>query len=239
MSVASYYAPVKPADAVISLPTDTTRHWRDERLVSLIIRFKMQCCAEIGVESGHSLVVQARAMKFLGSGVVYGIDPWSYEDNKEGVIDSANPNWVGNRPDFEQTYVACLERLAKYDMGKFCKLIRKKSREAVDLFKDESLDMLYIDGNHSERVSFEDAVLYFPKVRPGGYIVYDDLGWIDGGKPSTTKGFNYLLSMGCKEIENKDVAILRKPGCEACVSSQDAQDRKKRQSCNCLGGARE
>ena len=52
--------------------------------------------------------------------------------------------------------------------------IRQRSEEAVHQFSEESIDFLYIDGNFSIIGSFLDAVLYFPKVKKGGYIWIND-----------------------------------------------------------------
>lgn len=41
-------------------------------------------------------------------------------------------------------------------------------------FKDESLDFVYIDGNHSYKYSREDILSYLPKVKNGGILSGDD-----------------------------------------------------------------
>lgn len=45
--------------------------------------------------------------------------------------------------------------------------IRTTSAEAVKIFDDESLDFVYIDGDHSYEFVREDLALYYPKVRKG------------------------------------------------------------------------
>jgi cephalosporin hydroxylase len=37
-----------------------------------------------------------------------------------------------------------------------------------------TFDWIYIDGDHHYEAVLQDLELYFPKVKVGGYIVYDD-----------------------------------------------------------------
>lgn len=48
--------------------------------------------------------------------------------------------------------------------------VKAKSAEASMLFDDESLDFVYIDGNHEYQAVLEDITLYYPKVKKGGMI---------------------------------------------------------------------
>ena len=49
--------------------------------------------------------------------------------------------------------------------------------ELIKLEKD-TYDVVYIDGDHSSSAAFIDAVLSFPLLKKGGYIVFDDYVWI-------------------------------------------------------------
>jgi hypothetical protein len=66
--------------------------------------------------------------------------------------------------------------------------MRMTSKESVIFFPDNSIDILHIDGNHSEDPALFDAKNWLPKVRPGGYIWFDDANW-----PTTKKAVDYLL----------------------------------------------
>lgn len=48
--------------------------------------------------------------------------------------------------------------------------VKVKSAEASKLFDDESLDFVYIDGNHEYQAVLEDITLYYPKVKKSGMI---------------------------------------------------------------------
>ena len=54
------------------------------------------------------------------------------------------------------------------------KAIKATSKAASRKFKDESLDVVFIDLNHSYESVKEDISLWLPKVKKGGYLAGDD-----------------------------------------------------------------
>jgi len=50
------------------------------------------------------------------------------------------------------------------------KLIRQTSEKAVKSFKDNSVDVVYIDGNHNYSYVLQDIEIWYPKVKKGGVI---------------------------------------------------------------------
>ena len=48
------------------------------------------------------------------------------------------------------------------------------SYNVIDEFKDNSIDFVYIDGNHSYEDTKKDIELYLPKIKPNGYIAGHD-----------------------------------------------------------------
>ena len=76
-----------------------------------------------------------------------------------------------------------VKEIAKQNLKDFSNkivFIYKKSEECYNLFKDGSLDFVYIDGNHSYENVKQDIELYFPKIRKGCII---------GGHDFSTKYF--------------------------------------------------
>jgi hypothetical protein len=70
-------------------------------------------------------------------------------------------------------------------------LWRCKSNEAVSKFEDQTIDILHQDSNHSEEISCEEVELYWNKVKPGCFWVFDDTDW-----PTTKKAQDLLLTKG-------------------------------------------
>ncbi len=52
--------------------------------------------------------------------------------------------------------------------------VRLKSKDAVRLVDDESLDLVYIDADHSYESTLEDIKMWKPKVRKGGILCGHD-----------------------------------------------------------------
>jgi hypothetical protein len=56
---------------------------------------------------------------------------------------------------------------------------RDFSHNVVPTFEDNFFDIAYIDGNHETEFVYKDAVMTFPKVKSGGYIIFDDYNWVE------------------------------------------------------------
>ena len=108
--------------------------------------------AEIGVYKGGF------TKKLLEAGLeVYAIDPWkSYKINE-------------NQERMDFLYGHTKRELSKYD-EQTCHIVRKASMEALNDFDDESLDFVYIDGNHSFPHVANDIFYWEKKVKRGGIV---------------------------------------------------------------------
>ena len=56
------------------------------------------------------------------------------------------------------------------------KLIREDSVDASMGFEDESIDLVFIDGDHTKEAVFRDISAWYPKVKYGGVICGHDYG---------------------------------------------------------------
>lgn len=130
-------------------------------LAELFAELKFTKGAEIGVENGLYSEILCKANPNLH---LFCIDPWkaaAYEPGVDGVDEQAN---------FNQRYKAAKERLAPYR----CTIVRKTSMAALKDFADETLDFVYIDGNH-DFVNFVNDLHYWrKKVRQGGIVAGHD-----------------------------------------------------------------
>lgn len=109
--------------------------------------------AEIGVYKGEFTEL------FCKAGLkMFAIDPW------KAFTGQGKTQNRQERQDF--LYGHAQRLLAPYD----CTFIRKTSMDALKDFKDESLDFVYIDGDHSFRYIAEDLCEWTKKVKKGGIV---------------------------------------------------------------------
>lgn len=171
-----------------------------DALVRIILTHRPSLCVEIGVFGGSSLIPQALALEALGQGVIYGIDPWENAAALEAMADEANRSWWSG-VNLETIYQGCKSLLVAQGLASRCKLLRAKAEGIADVFLDGSIDLLHIDGNHSEELSVRDVCLYLPKVRPGGHIFFDDVTWTEGGVRTTGRAVAMALAE-CDHVED-------------------------------------
>lgn len=114
--------------------------------------------AEIGVYKAEF------SEKFAEAGLQhYAVDPWM------AFPGQGRTQQVQERQDF--LYSHAQRVLAPYTN---CTIIRKTSMDALADFKDNSLDYVYLDGDHSFRYAAEDIVEWSKKVRHGGIVAGHD-----------------------------------------------------------------
>jgi predicted O-methyltransferase YrrM len=56
-------------------------------------------------------------------------------------------------------------------------LIIGYSENVLRTLKENDYDFIYIDGDHTSKGVFNDAILSFPLLKPGGIIIFDDYLW--------------------------------------------------------------
>jgi len=110
--------------------------------------------AEIGVEQGlfsESLLSGNPGMK------LYCVDAWlAYQGYRDHVSQDLLDAFLENTE----------KRLENYDF----EIVRKYSMDAVNEFRDNSLDFVYIDANHELPWVMDDICHWSRKVRTGGII---------------------------------------------------------------------
>lgn len=160
----------------------------------LILATQPDVVVEIGVFAGLSLIHTAKALRANGHGVVYGIDPWRKEDAIKGLGTMEDPSFW-DRIDLDAVHYDCMRAIWDRGLEDYVIIVRATSQVAAQLFtfqrRDEIdvIDILYIDGGHSEGTSCLDVELYLPCVKSGGHIWFDDADWA-----STQKAVDMLKS---------------------------------------------
>ncbi|MGL5262974.1 MAG: class I SAM-dependent methyltransferase [Candidatus Rhabdochlamydia sp.] len=171
-----------------------------KNMMDLIYEVKPKICVELGVFGGSSIHPTACALKFLKQGVVYAIDPWRNLDCLEGyALDDPNYNWW-NSINLNDIYDGFEKMLYDYKLRFYCVVMRMTGQEALSQFADESIDILHIDGNHTENAALNDAQMYLPKVKKGGYVWFDDVCW-----PTTKSALEFMQSH-CEKDEERSTA---------------------------------
>ena len=180
--------------------------WEEKALAlaDLIIDTKPIWVVEIGVFGGKSLVPMAMALKENGSGIVCGIDPWKKDAALECAIDPENAKWW-QECDLDAILKGCSESIWKHGLDDYTILTRCDAVLSSRTFVDGIVDILHIDGNHSEVVSMRDVTNWLPKVKPGGYIWLDDFHWPTVAKAKAT------LDSKCEVI--RDIVDPEKGSC--------------------------
>lgn len=163
-------------------------------LIDLIFMLEPQTVVEIGVFGGKSLVPIAYALKITEGGFVYGIDPWDSRESADGM-DGVNYDWW-NSIDHGKILRGLQAKIVEFDLEDHIALIKSTSESAPLIY---NIDILHIDGNHSEKASFLDVTKWIPMVRKGGVIILDDITW-----GTTTKAVNWLNENCIKLTEFHD-----------------------------------
>ena len=162
-----------------------------KRMAEWVLDHQVQKCVEIGVFAGRSLIAVALALKHLNrGGEIHGIDPWSVPAALEGKNHTDNDKWWG-KIDFEHFYFYTLNKIKEYHLHPYTVIIRSKSIDAAKNYLLSSLDLVHIDGNHSEETSVLDVKLWCPKIKSGGALIFDDCDW-----ETTKKAQQIVLDLG-------------------------------------------
>jgi hypothetical protein len=152
-------ASVHNMDYNYALPTPTPCiHTRGELLSYLP---KHGIVAEIGVQRGEfaNLILQITEPKHL-----YLIDCWERQDNRV-YCDTANDR------DHDEFYNHVKSMFAS---NPNVTILRMYSDEAVKLFQDERFDWIYLDANHCYESVAQDLVMWWPKIKAGGFFCGHD-----------------------------------------------------------------
>jgi len=176
-------------------------------LIDLILVVEPEVYVEIGVYEGASFFPAAAALKFLGKGTAFAVDPWdTFECVRyfDPVLDEKQWKWWASI-DLEKAYKNFKRMLNIYRLEGVSKILRKTSLEAASEF--DAIDILHLDGDHSEAMSVKDVETYLPKVRQGGYVWLNDSLWKERAAAVD------LLLEACdvvKVIESANCILFRK-----------------------------
>ena len=131
--------------------------------IELINEFSLKNIAELGVYRGDfakELLEKSTSIEEYTM-----IDPWRNLSKWNKPANKDNNT-------FEEFYQ---ETMRKTDFAKEKrKVLRGKTTEVINDIKDNSLDFIYIDGDHTLKGITIDLINLWPKVKDNGFIVGDD-----------------------------------------------------------------
>ncbi len=114
---------------------------------------------EIGVCRGVNLKYLVEACPNIK--LFVGVDPWhEYPEMTQQYLDEC----------YEQAVV----NLREHVKSQRVRIIRDFSVNAARQFADNSLDGIYVDGEHTEPAVERDLNVWIPKVKPGGLVAGHD-----------------------------------------------------------------
>ena len=123
-----------------------------------------------GVEVGtHRADFARQICKRWHGSQLYCIDPWN---NPPGYEEQAKTLW-GNGDRQEDYQVA--RQVLYGEMGGRATMIRSTSEMAMPMFEDDSLDFVYLDGDHSQEAFAKDIQGWWPKLKFGGFMCGHDI----------------------------------------------------------------
>lgn len=128
-----------------------------------------KCCqmVEVGSFAGESARVFATR-----AGRLWCVDPWAPYVEHDDKSDRGIQDFGTAEREFD-----------RWQRENICFVVKLKmqSTAAAMLFADESLDVVYLDGNHEELAVRADILAWTPKVKCGGIIAGHDYGYLDFG----------------------------------------------------------
>ena len=140
---------------------------RYDGLPEICKELDFKVAVEVGVLEGEYSEVLCVASPQMH---VFSVDPWLYYPVH---------NHFRRQHHHNRAYKAAVERLSKYPNNT---IIKKASVDAAKDFQDESIDFVFIDGDHSFLGITQDLAAWIPKVKVGGIVAGHDFsdsprGW--------------------------------------------------------------
>jgi hypothetical protein len=130
--------------------------------------------AEVGVWQGGTC---SRLLASHPELYMHLVDPWQQAEPGSSYANSGSIN--ANKP-HELARMKCLKRIASF-AGRFT-VHRMESTEAAPLVADASLDLVFIDADHSYDGVSTDIDAWLAKVKPSGWIGGHDYGAKPNGR---------------------------------------------------------
>ena len=182
---------------VIKLPEQNSRVNFLKMIHSINIKQKKLIGVEIGVNEGN---YSEKIYNFFSDKYDFEytlIDPWEINEDFKG---------------YEKEFLdsAYKKVLKKFGNKKNVNIMREPSNTACNKFEDESLDFVYVDGNHDYKFVKEDLDIWFKKLKTNGVLFGNDYARPFGVHKAISE-FSFENKLVAKFSENdyKDFAFIK------------------------------
>lgn len=169
----------------------------------LVEALRPRMVVELGVYNGLSFFTFCQALQdFDVDGVAYAVDTWEGDAHTDS---------------YDESIFREVQAHAREHYRGFAYLLRMYFHEALPQFADDSIELLHIDGLHTYEAVREDFESWYPKVRPGGVVLFHDVmarlpeygAWRYFEELQAEHGESFRFDHGF------GLGVLRKPGGEA------------------------
>lgn len=164
-----------------------------KQLRQLLHELDFKVGVEIGVAAGWNA---SQIMNYNPQMKLYGVDPYvGYRGYTDYTREST----------FNELKREAHERLDKYPNFEF---IQEFSVDALRRFEDNSLDFVYLDGNHGEPFISQDINEWYKKLRPGGILAGHDYTRTRGAEGRPPKNDTIQATQKFAKENNKILFVL-------------------------------
>lgn len=127
----------------------------------LVATLKPALLVELGVDRGESYFAFCQSAAENNTGThCFGIDTWHGDQHAGG---------------YDETTFAQVSAHNQKNYDTFSTLLRSGFDEALGRFESNSIDVLHLDGLHTEAAVRHDVDSWLPKLRPGGVLLLHDV----------------------------------------------------------------
>src|SRR5205807_934325 len=128
----------------------------------LVAALRPRLFVELGVDRGESYFAFCQAALENKTGTrCFGIDTWRGDEHAGG---------------YDETTFAQVSEHNRGNYESFSTLLRSSFHEALPRFEEESIDVLHLDGLHTEAAVRHDIESWLPMLRPAGILLLHDVG---------------------------------------------------------------
>jgi len=182
------------------------------------VTYEPTCILEIGSYQGANVCSLMKTYAQHPTSEVHCIDPWfDYQEYAE---------YCQEQPTNYSLFLQNVSKLAPKDVQKLY-IHRGLSEDIIPRFEDKKFDIIFIDGNHTHKYTLEDAVLSFKKLKPSGWMIFDDIQCKEVKEAADCFLTMYMTYFDVKILSNDQLFLQRydasKPTDKFLASSQMSQ----------------